>query len=104
MSFHTGIQVYEKDEGRQEGDFLEAAVKCWFTASGKALPLSMKIRDKEGQILYFFPIRVLSQERLQYAGIPAWKYKCRIWEKEQPREILLFFYPEEGVWRVSRYV
>lgn len=101
MSFSTGIRIYGKDEGRQKGEFRKAAVKCWFTASGKAVPLSMKIRDQNDQILYFFPIHVLSQERSRYAGIPAWKYQCRIWDKEQFREILLFFYPEEGIWRVK---
>ena len=57
MNFGTGGKVYEKDEGiLLESELLPAAVKCWFTAQGWGMPLSMKIQNEEGEIQTIGPI------------------------------------------------
>ena len=57
MNFGTGGKVYEKDEGiLLESELLPAAVKCWFTAQGRGMPLSMKIQNEEGEIQTIGPI------------------------------------------------
>lgn len=78
----------------------EAAVECWFTAGGRAMPLMMKVRDEEQQIRKISDIRVLRREKRNYAGIPAWEYRCRGRAGEREEEFLLLFYPEDCRWKV----
>lgn len=57
MNFGTGRNIYEKEEEVfLDSHLLPAAVKCWFTAQGKGMPLSMKIQDEEGNIRSIGPI------------------------------------------------
>ena len=63
MNFGTGEKVYEKDEGvLLDSELLPAAVKCWFTVQGRGMPLSMKIRNEEGEIQTMEPIFTSSLE------------------------------------------
>ena len=78
----------------------EAAVKCWFTASGRAIPLSMKLQDQHGEIFSVDEIFVTSCEKKYYAGSVAWEYKCRIVFRNQQRLVTLLFQPETCRWKV----
>lgn len=86
--------------GRVRGGMREAAVECWFTAGGRAMPLMMKVQDDEQRIWKISDIRVVRREKRSYAGIPAWEYRCRAPAGEREEEFLLLFYPEECRWKV----
>lgn len=101
MAFGTGMcPAYRADEGEERGLPREAAVKCWFTAGGRAIPLSMKIRDEEGRIHTVDDIRVQHCEKKFYAGIPAWEYHCSVNLGCGVRNCVLRFYPERCMWRM----
>lgn len=103
MNFGTGGKVYEKDEGvLLDSELLPAAVKCWFTVQGKGIPLSMKIQNEDGQIQTIGPIFTDTFQKLRYGGIPLWKYQCRVCQKGREKSFCLYFYPEEGKWRVGK--
>ncbi|HJC09609.1 MAG TPA: hypothetical protein H9935_02200 [Candidatus Blautia merdigallinarum] len=103
MNFGTGRKIYEKEEGVfLDSHLLPAAVKCWFTAQGKGMPLSMKIQDEEGNIRSIGPIFTDTFQKLQYGGISLWKYQCRVYQEGIEKSFCLYFYPEEGKWRAER--
>lgn len=102
MNFGAGKKIYEKDEGVfLDSKYLPAAVKCWFTAQGKGMPLSMKIRNEEGRIQTICPIFTDTFQKLRYGGVSLWKYQCRSYQEDIEKTFCLYFYPEEGKWRVD---
>lgn len=102
MNFGTGMSLYEKDQGVQvDSRLLPAAVKCWFTVQGRGMPLSMKIQDEAGNILTVGPIHTETVQKLRYGGIPLWKYNCTVCQENRKKSFCLYFYPEEGKWRVE---
>lgn len=101
MAFGTGMRLpYRGDEGAERGLLREAAVKCWFTAGGRAIPLSMKIREADGTIRTVDEIGVLHSEKKFYAGIPVWEYHCAADLGAGARNCVLRFYPERCMWRI----
>ena len=82
MNFGTGEKVYEKDEGvLLDSELLPAGVKCWFTVQGRGMPLSMKIRNEEGEIQTMEPIFTDTFQKLRYGGVPLWRYQCRVFQE-----------------------
>ncbi len=103
MNFGTGEKVYEKDERvLLDSELLPAAVKCWFTVQGRGMPLSMKIRNEEGEIQTMAPIFTDTFQKLRYGGVPLWRYQCRVFQEGIEKSFCLYFYPEEGKWRVGK--
>ena len=78
----------------------EAAVKCWFTSSGRAIPLSMKLRDENGEIVCVKEIYVKDCQKKCYAGNVSWEYKCRIPLRGKFCEVILLFQPETCRWKL----
>lgn len=81
MNFGTGEKVYEKDERvLLDSELLPAAVKCWFTVQGRGMPLSMKIRNEEGEIqtMHLFlqiPFRNSGMEAFLFGDISAGSFR-----------------------------
>ena len=85
MLFRSGIQK-------------KIACECWFTSTGKIMPLMLKIEDEEGQIQTIRHIRVHSQEKRMYAGVLSMEYDCTLlWENREIRAWLIY-YQSEGRW------
>lgn len=78
----------------------KAAVKCWFTSSGRAIPLSMKLQDENGEIVCVEEIYVEDCIKKYYAGNVSWEYKCRIPVQGKIREVILLFQPETCCWKL----
>ena len=76
------------------------AVKCWFTASGRAMPLTMKLEDEAGEIRQVRELEILETERKYYAGVCTWEYRCRFLLGETYRLGTLQFQPESCRWKL----
>lgn len=77
----------------------DVAVKCWFTATGRSMPLMMKLQTEEG-LTEVAPIRVLTSEKQYYTGILTWKYRCSAVVNRREVEFVLLFYPGECTWKL----
>ena len=100
MAFGIGINTEKPQSGYLQGDFYEVAVKCWFTASGKSMPLMMKIKNQEDEVVVIEHIQVQSVDKQWYAGIVNWKYQCKAILNNQEMNFILLFYPEECTWKL----
>ena len=99
MSFGTGIELTDTEEGVLGGYYEDAAVWCWFTAKGKAMPAAMKYADVSGQIVTVEHIQVKQCDRKFYTGVLVWKYQCEAVCGGYMKSFVLLFYPEECRWR-----
>lgn len=100
MPFGIGTNTQEADEGSAKGVFREVAVACWFTSTGRAMPMMLKFQDEEGNIRQMEHLRVCSACQKRYAGIPVWEYACTTVTDGQEQPFLLQFYPERCEWRL----
>lgn len=80
------------------GHYQKAAVGCWFTSTGKAIPKMVKYEDESGYRHVIGNIRVLKSEQKYYAGILSRRYDCSAVVAGSVREFTLLYHPEEGVW------
>ena len=78
MAFGIGINMQKADAGVVKGIQKEVACECWFTSSGKLMPLMIKVQDEGGEVRTIRQIRVHSQEKKMYAGIPAIEFDCTL--------------------------
>lgn len=100
MAFGIGTNTENPEHGLLSGSVSEVAVKCWFTATGRSMPLMMKVQTKEEEIIEIAPIHVLTSEKQYYAGILNWKYQCRAVINCRIQEFTLLFNSEECSWRL----
>lgn len=100
MAFRTP-EFPKKDSGKIKQGARKAAVKCWFTAGGRAMPLSLKLQEEDGEILETDRIFVMSCEKKFYAGIPSLEYRCRIVLSGKETEAVLSFCPESCSWKLA---
>lgn len=100
MAFGAGINTICQEHARPKGRYQDVAVKCWFTASGRAMPLMLKVKSEQGEIIQIENIRILTVEKQRYTGILTWKYRCRIILNEKECEIILLFRPDECSWKM----
>lgn len=98
MTFGIGINTKEADAGFVRGIQKEIACECWFTSAGKMIPLMIKVRDEDGEILVIKKIQVHYQEKKKYAGIPSVEFDCTLTILEQGIRAKLIFYQTEGRW------
>ncbi len=63
MAFGIGMNSRGADAGGVRGIQREIACECWFTSTGKATPLMLKIQDEDGKIQTIREIIVHSQEK-----------------------------------------
>lgn len=98
MSFGIGTNTKEADAGTIRGIQREIACECWFTSTGKMIPLMIKVRDEDGELLVIKKIEVHYQEKKKYAGIPSVEFDCTLTILEQAIHVKLIYYQTEGRW------
>lgn len=100
MAFGVGMKREQPEQRELPTNYKEVAVKCWFTASGKSIPLMMKLQREDGEIVKVEGIHVITTERQYFAGIPNWKYRCETCIYGQMWEFTLLYGPEDCSWKL----
>ena len=98
MAFGIGTNRPESDAGSVRGIQEKIACECWFTSTGKVLPLMLKIQDENGEIQTIREITVHSQEKKRYAGVPSIEYDCTLVLHGQSIRAWLIYYQSENCW------
>ena len=98
MAFGIGTNKKEADAGSVRGTQREIACECWFTSTGKIIPLMLKIKDEDGEMLVIKKIEVHYQEKKNYAGIPSIEFDCTLTILEQAIRAKLIYYQTESRW------
>ena len=100
MRMGIGINTQKPEEGQLTGKLEDIACMAWFTSQGKAVPKLIKFRDEDGQIHSLGQIRVLTQERKYYCGIPIREYRCTAALGNREYGFRLYYYPETNRWKI----
>ena len=94
MAFGIGIHSPQPDRGGCiRGIQKKVACECWFTSTGRMIPLMLKIEDEDGKIH--------SQEKRMYAGIPSIEYDCTLFAWNREIRAWLIYYQTENRWVLS---
>lgn len=78
LGFGIGINTETANAGKIKGTQIPIACECWFTSTGKTLPLMFKVRDAEQEIQIIHGIHVRHMEQKHYSGISSLEYDCII--------------------------
>ncbi len=97
-AFGMDLSIKERDSGPLKGRIYPIACKTWFTAAGKAMPLSFKFQGDDGEVRRVGELRILWEEEKNYAGVPSREYGCQAVVGGLLREIRLVFYVETCRW------
>ncbi len=87
--------------GRIRGRQQEVACECWFTSTGKMMPLMLKIKDEDGVCRTIRPIFVRSYEKKMFAGTPFIEFDCEITVGQRRRDVRLIYYQNENRWKLN---
>ena len=98
MAFGIGTNAGNITAGVVKGAQREIACECWFTSSGKIIPLMLKVKDEDGEIRVIRQIEIHSQEKKMYAGIPSIEFDCTIIILGRQLPAKLIYYMSEGRW------
>lgn len=98
MAFGVDTNSPRADAGLVRGIQKKIACECWFTSTGRVMPLMVKLQDEEGEIQTIREITVHSQERKRYAGIPSIEYDCTLVLHGQEIRAWLIYYQSENQW------
>lgn len=98
MAFGIGTGYQAGQAGQIRGRQQEVACKCWFTSTGKLMPLMLKLKDEDGECRTIRPIMVHSSEKKFYAGTPFIEFDCEIVVREQRMRVWLIYYQSENRW------
>lgn len=91
--------VKEKPQERAvNGCYWKAAVGCWFTSTGRAIPMLVKYEDEDGIRHMLKDIHVRKTEQKYYAGILSRRYECTVTVGGQKHDFTLLYHPETGIW------
>lgn len=102
MLFRTGDTIKEPDAGNLRGSQLPVACECWFTSSGKIMPLMLKVQNEEdGEIITIRNIQVNYYERKNYAGVATDEFDCRISLLGQKFDVKLVHYLTDSKWTMN---
>lgn len=96
MAFGIGINSSGADAGSVRGTQKRIGCQCWFTSTGKVMPLMLKIQDENGEIQTIREITVHSQEKKRYAGVPSIEYDCALVLHSQRVRVWLIYYQSEN--------
>ena len=94
MAFGIGTNSSGTDAGSVRGTQKRIGCQCWFTSTGRVMPLMLKIQDENGEIQTIREITVHSQ----YAGVPAIEYDCTLALRGQSIKAWLIYYQSENRW------
>lgn len=98
MAFGIGTNVPKADAGKVRGEQKKIACECWFTSTGKIMPLMMKVEDEDGEIQTIREIMVHSREKKMYAGTPSIEYDCTLTLQGRRMRAWLIYYQLECRW------
>ena len=98
MAFGIGTSTQKTEAGSVKGSQREIACECWFTSTGKIIPLMLKIQDEDGEIRMIKQITVHSQEAKNFAGIPSIEFDCTLTILEHEIPARLIYYQTESRW------
>ncbi|MCI9439531.1 MAG: thioredoxin family protein [Lachnospiraceae bacterium] len=98
MAFRIGANSNGKDEGIVRGAQKEIGCQCWFTSTGRIMPLMIKLEDENGEIMVIREITVHSQEIKRYAGSPSVELECTLWLRENKMSARLIYYVTQSKW------
>lgn len=101
MAFQLGNIAEIREHGVLHGIQREIACECWFTSTGKATPLMLKIQDEDGEIQTIREIIVHSQEKKTYAGVPSIEYDCTLALHGRGIRAWLIYYQAESRWVIN---
>ena len=101
MPFGIGTNPLKAGESNVRGTQKKIACECWFTSTGRVMPLMLKIEDEDGEIRTIREIMVHSQEKKRYAGIPSIEYDCTLAFHGQSIRAWLIYYQSENRWVVN---
>ena len=95
-----GVRTNQKSTGRSFVRGIQKKVACesWFTSTGKAMPLMVKVEDENGEIRTIREIMVHSYEKKMYAGVPSIEYDCTLTVENRRIRVWLIYYPTENQW------
>ena len=99
-----GIGIHSQKPNREpciRGTQKRIACECWFTNTGRMIPLMLKIEDEDGQIQTICRIQVHSQEKRRYAGVPSIEYDCTLFAWNREIRVWLIYYQTENRWVLS---
>ncbi len=98
MAFGIGTNTQKASAGAVKGSQREIACECWFTSTGKIIPLMLKVQDEDGEIRVIKQISVHSQETKNFAGIPSIEFDCTLTILEHEIPAKLIYYQTESRW------
>lgn len=102
MAFGIGIPFRQPERDISvRGTQKEIACECWFTSTGRIIPLMLKVEDEDGQIRTIREIKVHSQEKRMYAGVPSIEYDCTLSVQNREIRVWLIYYQTENRWVLS---
>ena len=101
MAFGIGAHSFGADAGSVRGTQKRIGCQCWFTSTGRIMPLMLKIQDENGEIQTIREITVHSQEKKRYAGVPAMEYDCILVLHGQSIRVWLIYYQAENRWVIN---
>lgn len=101
MAFGIGTNSPQADAGRVRGTQKKVGCQCWFTSTGKVMPLMLKIQDEDGEIQTIRKITVHSQEKKRYAGFSSIEYDCTLVLHGQSVRVWLIYYQSENQWVIN---
>lgn len=98
MAFGIGTNSRKAETGKVRGIQKKIACECWFTSTGRIMPLMVKLQDEDGQIRTIREITVHSQEKKMYAGVPSMEYDCTLVMENRSVRVWLIYYQTENQW------
>lgn len=101
MAFGISVNSSKKDAGNVRGTQQNVACQCWFTSTGKATPLMLKVQDENGEIQTIREITVHAQEKKRYAGVPSIEYDCTLTIHDMNVRAWLIYYLTENRWVIN---
>ena len=101
MSMGIGTNTQNPDEGELKRDLEKIACGVWFTSTGAVMPKLVKYQDEEGLLHTISQIRVLTQDKKFYCGIPIQEYRCSTVVENQEYRFRLYYYLETSCWKIS---
>ncbi|WP_143468343.1 hypothetical protein [Lachnoclostridium sp. An181] len=101
MAFEYGTPILKRESPVKRRCFSDAAVLCWFTSKGRAIPLLVKLQEGD-EIIKLQNIKVHSLTEQFYAGIQTWEYECSAYDENKEYLFLLQYFPENKRWKIEK--
>ena len=98
MGFLVTAQEEQLQEKAVKGQYQKVAVGCWYTSSGRSIPMMIKFEDSEGCLQEIRDIRVIKFEKKYYAGILLQRFECSSTVEDREYMFTLLYHSDSGIW------